>query len=123
MPSLSEMRAERERLDKEIRAAEEQAHRDWNSKLDACESALFNWCSSTGIEFDSRDRKNEVIFTVGHGAMTVWFGYHRDEHHVPDTLRMVSGMTLSLEWTEIPDPDRFMNLVKVLLGKPVGPAE
>jgi hypothetical protein len=121
--NLSEMRAERvrlhqqqERLNAEIRAVEEKYSKSWNLALDACEDALGTWLSERKIEVESRDRKNALIWDVGHGALTVIF-VRDDERYGRGALQMVSGRTLTLEWSEVPEPARMIAIVTALLGR------
>jgi hypothetical protein len=111
---LAQMRAKRDRLDAQIKAAEKQRSLTWNTRLDDCAEVLGAWCLKAGVETETRSRKNEQIWDAGHGALTVHFGYSGSNYE--GGLRLVSGRTLTLEWREVPEPDRFMQIVKALLG-------
>ena len=112
---LSEMRAERDRLDAEIAAAEKQACENWNTALAACEDALVRWLKEHKIEYTRRDRKNETIWDVGHGALTANFGFAGE--HYGSWMRVESGRTLTLEWSEVPEPERMLAIVAALLNE------
>jgi hypothetical protein len=112
--NLAEMRAERDRLDAEIAAAEKKACEDWNTALSACEDALVNWLHEHAIEYSRADRKNEVTWDAWHGALTVTFGFA--EANYGFGMRMTSGGTLSLEWSEVPEPARLLDIVAALLN-------
>ena len=112
--ALEAMRAERDRLDREIKTAEERACTTWNDGLNECESALVDWLRANSVESASRDRKNEHIWDIGHGALRVNFGYH--EAQWGPWLQMTSGDTLTLAWKEVPTPDRFIAIVAACLS-------
>jgi hypothetical protein len=112
---IEEMRAERDRLDAEITSAEKAARDRWNEALDAFAAALGDWLCEHKVEVQSRDRKNAVISDVGHGALEVTLVYS-DEQYGPGALRMVSGKTLTLEWSEVPELSRALAIVAVLLN-------
>jgi hypothetical protein len=112
--TLADLRARRDALDEEIRKAEDLAAADWNSALDRCEGALVEWLHAHSVEYGGRDRKNEVTWDCGHGALTVTFAMDDGEHR--PGLRMASGRVLYLEWSEVPEPDRMLAIVAVLLN-------
>lgn len=112
--NLAEMRAERDRLDAQIAAAEKQAREDWNTALSMCEDALVKWLKEHGIEYGRHDRKNEVTWDAGHGALAVTFGYAGENYG--RSLRMTSGGTLALEWSQVPAPERMLAIVAALLN-------
>lgn len=113
--TLADLRARRDALDEEIRVAEANARADWNFALNRCEDALVNWLQAHSVEYGSRDRKNETIWDIGHGALTVTF-VTDDGQYGPGALRMTSGGTLNLEWSEVPEPERLLAIVAVLLN-------
>lgn len=112
--NLTEMRAERDRLDAEIAAAEKQERENWNEALDYAVCVLGDWLREHSVEAERRERKNEVVWNVGHAALVVTFAY-ADGEHSPG-LRMISGQTLTLDWSEVPEPARMLAIVAVLLG-------
>jgi hypothetical protein len=112
---LDEMRAERDRLDAEIAAAENQERANWNAAMAACEDALSDWLRGHAVSQVARERKNAVIWDIGHGALTATFA--RDGENYGRGLSMVSGKTLTLEWSEVPKPERLISVVAVLLGR------
>lgn len=114
--NLTEMRAERDRLDAEIAATEKQGRENWNSALNRCEDALIEWLHGHSVEYGSHERKNATTWDVGHGALTVTF-VADDGQYGPGALRMTSGQTLTLDWSEVPEPARMLAIVAVLLGK------
>jgi hypothetical protein len=113
--NLDEMRAERDRLDAEIAAAEKKERAHWNMALDGCECALGEWLRKNSVEWQARERKNEETWDIGHGALTVTFGQDDGEHG--RGLSMASGQTLTLEWSAVPEPERLISVVAVLLGR------
>jgi hypothetical protein len=113
--SLADLRARRDALDAEIREAEEREVEAWNTALDKCEDALVAWLRERGTEYGRDDRKNITTWDVGHGALTAEFGM--DGTQWSRSLRLVSGRTLTLEWSEVPEPERFLAIVAVLLGE------
>jgi hypothetical protein len=115
--TLADLRARRDALDAEIREVEARERENWNTALNACEDALTNWLNEHKIEWDARPRKNETIWDIGHGALSVTFG--ADEAQYSRGLWAVSGRngTLRLAWSEVPEPERFLAVVAVLLGK------
>jgi hypothetical protein len=118
--NLAEMRAERDRLVAEIAAAEKQERENWNEALSVCEDGLASWLRGHGIEVTASERKNETVLDVGHGALTVAFGFA--EANYGHWLRMTSGQTLTLEWSEVPAPARLLDIAAVLLNRwPLAP--
>jgi hypothetical protein len=113
--TLADLRARRDALDEEIRAVEEREHANWNMALDLCEDTLVAWLQQRGTEYGRNDRKNETTWDIGHGALTVTFG--TDGTQWCRGLRLVSGKTLTLEWSEVPEPERFLAIVAALLGE------
>lgn len=113
--TLAELRARRAALDEEIRAAEKRQRDSWNNSLWDCENALTGWMREHSAEHSRGNRKNETSYDIGHGALTAVFGEDDGEH--PPRLRLESGRTLTLEWSEVPEPDRFLAIVAVLLGE------
>ena len=113
--TLADLRARRDALNEEIRAAEEREVEAWNERLDECEHALDKWIVAHKIDVDRREAWNEVTWDVGHGALTVTFGC--DGTQWSRCLRLVSGKTLTSEWSEVPEPERFLAIVAVMLGK------
>jgi hypothetical protein len=112
---IEAMRAERDRLDAQIREAEKLERANWNIALDACEEALGTWLRERKVEYTTRERKNTETWDVGHGALEVTF-VSADEQYGQGGLRMVSGRTLTLEWSEVPEPARMLAVVAVLLN-------
>lgn len=114
---LEAMRQERDRLNGEILKAEEHDRRDWNDKLHECEERLGTWLRLSLIEVEEKTRKNEVILAIGNGALEVHLGY--DEPDRGRGLSMTSGRgeTLTLQWNHVPDPERMLAIVAVLLGR------
>lgn len=113
---LVQMRAERDRLDSEIRAAEQAERGAWNRALGEASGALSAWLHEQHvIDVARRERKNAEILDVGNGALTATFA--RDEENYSRGLRVQSGKTLTLEWSEVPEPARFLAVVAVLLGR------
>lgn len=119
--NLGDMYEERARLDAAIRAAEKQEHESWNLALGDCQDALVAWLRYRMIEVERRVRKNEETWDIGHGALVVTFG--EDGTQWARSLRMVSGKTLTLEWSEVPQPNRLVAVAAALLGMPVTLAE
>ena len=114
--TLADLRARRAALDEEIRVAEANDRADWNFALDRLEEALGEWLREHKIEYSQRDRKNEVIWDIGYGALAVTFGFDDGEH--ARSVRMVSGKTLNLESSGVPEPARLLAIAAVLLGRP-----
>jgi hypothetical protein len=112
--NLAELRAERERLDGQIKQAEQNVRQLWNTALDACEEALGTWLLAEQIGFTSRERKNAEIWDIAGGVMEVTFATD-DEHYGPGRMYAKTG-ALTLEWTEVPTPQRFIAIIAVLLG-------
>jgi hypothetical protein len=114
---LDEMRAARDRLDAEIRAAEKNTAAAWNSVLPDCEEALGGYLRVAGIMpgVRSRGRKNEVIWEVGEGELTVTFAYD-DTQHGPG-LSLAAGGAVRVEWKRPPDPKLLVILAAALLGR------
>jgi hypothetical protein len=113
--TLADLRARRAALDEEIRVVEARDRENWNEALDYVVSVLDDWLREHKIEYSQIERKNEETWDVGHGALTVTFGFDDGEHS--RSVRMVSGKTLNLEWSEAPKPERLLAIVAVLLGK------
>jgi hypothetical protein len=113
--TLADLVARRDALEAEIAAAKKREREDWNGALWNCENALTEWLRGHSIECSRRSRKNEETWDIGHGALTVTFV--EDEPGYGRGLRMVSGRTLTLEWSEVPDPERFLAIVAVLMGE------
>jgi len=114
--TLADLRARRAALDEEIRVAEANDRADWNFALDRLDEALGEWLREHKIEYSQRERKNQTIWDVGHGALAVTFGL--DDGEYARGLGMVSGRTLTLGWSELPDPERLIAIVAALLGRP-----
>lgn len=112
--TLAGLEARRAALDAEIRRVKQDERQAWNDGIDQCESALNDWLGEHAIEVTTRDRKNETIWDVGHGALTVTFGEAGTEW--APGLRLLSGGTLTLEWSEVPTPARFLAIVAALLN-------
>lgn len=113
---LVQMRAERDRLDSEIRAAEQAQRGAWNKALVDVEVAFSAWLREQHvIDVDKRERKNAEIWDIGNGALVATFA--RDEENYRRALYVQSGATLRLEWSEVPGPARFLAVVAVLLGR------
>lgn len=115
MATLEEMRAERDKLNIQIREAELNAAREWNAALTTVTFALADWLATSGVEYTVSERKNEETWDIGHGALEVTFG--TDGEQWARGLRAVSGKTLTLEWREVPAPERFLSIVAALLGE------
>lgn len=113
---LEAMRAERARLDAAIAKREEVERRSWNALLDDCEDALGRWVALNHIDRDTSTRKNWIVWAIGHGALSVHFGYDDKRPDWGRGFQLVSGKTLTLEWSEVPEPDRFIAIVAALLG-------
>jgi hypothetical protein len=113
--TLADLKARRAALDEEIREVENRERNAWNTALGACENALGAWLNEHDIEWMPATRKNETTWDVGHGALHVTFG--AAEENYSRSLRLLSGKTLSAEWSEEPDPARFLAIVAALLGK------
>jgi hypothetical protein len=112
---LQEMRAERDRLNAAISEAERKERQNWNLALADLENSLEAWLREQAIDADDGERKNETTWDIGHGALSVTFG--RDEEGRARSLRMVSGRTLTLEWSELPEPPRMLAIVAALLNR------
>jgi hypothetical protein len=113
--TLADLRARREAMDEEVRKAEVALRMDWNGALYNCEDALNEWLCERSVEVASRERKNATIWDVGHGALEVTF-VRDDEQYGAGALRMTSGKTLTLEWSEVPEPARMLAIVAALLN-------
>lgn len=112
--TLADLRARRDALDEEIRVAEANARADWNFALNRCEDVLVEWLQAHSVEYGRRDRKNETMWDIGDDVLTVTFAMDDGEHR--PGLRMTSGRTLNLEWSEVPEPERMLAVVAVLLN-------
>jgi hypothetical protein len=112
---LDEMRAARDRLDAEIRAAEKNTAAAWNSVLADCEKTLGGYLRVAGIVPGVRSRKNEVIWEVGDGELTVTFAYD-DTQHGPG-LSLAARGAVRVEWQRPPDPKLLVILAAGLLGR------
>ena len=111
---LAEMRAERARLDAAIRAAEDNVRADWNLALSLCEDALVEWLRAHAVEYTRYDRKNVTSWNIRHGVLVAEFSADDGEHR--PGLRVLAGESLTLEWSEVPELERFLAIVAVLLG-------
>ena len=114
--TLAELRASREKLDAEIAAREAEARTSWNEELLDCAMRLEDWLRARKLEFTVRDRRNTEIWNIGHDALTITFARDEGEYH--PGLYAISGGTLTLEWQELPEPDRFARICAACLNRP-----
>jgi hypothetical protein len=115
--SLEEMRAERDRLDAKIRAAEENAVLEHNSRMAELEGALRAFALDDGNwPVKNRRRKNAELLDIGFGdqVVTVALYLHEPDYPVGSTVVSVtdqaSGVTATFDGA--PSGQALVALVK-----------
>lgn len=112
--SIAELEAERNRLTGLIQAAK---HAGWNTALGGCENALDAWLTSRAIDGSTTARENAVIWDIGHGTLTVTFVYSSEPYGAGSLKIRSERDALTLEWSQVPAPERLLTLIAALLNE------
>lgn len=109
--SLAAMRAERERLDRQINDAEAGAAADFNYRVGQLSEALRNWAEKEGIGWQDSSRKNWTTLVLD-SRVSVEFGEEQDDRH--GGLRVTAGGMRS-EFDPLPTARELVGLVGYLV--------
>lgn len=115
MTDLDAMRAERERLDRQIREAEAETVGEFNFALSQLSDALYEHADNGRIPLADSCRKNWVTIILGHAErVTVKFGAWNDYGRGGLTV-LAGGMTA--EFDPLPSAETMTGLVDFLLAQ------
>jgi hypothetical protein len=112
MSDLDTMRAERDRLDRQIRQAETDAAATFNTTLCQLSDAVYQHARDNHIPRTDTTRKNWTTITLD-GRVTVHLGEH-DDHYGPGGLT-VTGPGITAQFDPLPAAATLTGLITYLL--------
>jgi hypothetical protein len=119
MSDLSDMIRQRDQLDRQIQAAQEQADSAYTAALDRIREAVTSWAQAHGHSLGLDERKNVETLIVG-DLVSVAFGYPRTgslDFKYSGSLAVTWGTGSRAEFQgPLPPPAGIVALVQSLFG-------
>ncbi len=120
MTDLHTMRAERDRLDRQIRQAETDAAAEFNSDLSQLSHAIYQHARDNHIPWTDSSRKNWTTITLD-SRVTINLGEH-DPHYGTGGLT-ITAPGITAEFDPLPAAATLTGLITFLLTLPHNPPD